>query len=179
MTSKKKFTVEEIKQLLGAPRLIRGESEQAYWKWWSAFMAAYDPESLLEWIRLDDYAKKTWEQQRLQRSNSALVENAMVKALQNLLSELESGRNFGLNLYQQKQTADNYFYGTEKERKDTIEQVEGWGITGELIMAEAMRLRADSLVMFDKLDSYRANARRATKGSGSQHAKAPQLFRLY
>jgi hypothetical protein len=34
------------------------------------------------------------------------------------------------------------------------------GVTGEQIMAEAMRSRADSLVMFDKLDSYRANAKR-------------------
>jgi hypothetical protein len=79
-------------ELLGAPRLIRGESEEAYLKWWDAFVAAYNPERLLEWFQLYDYATKTWEQQRLQRCNSVLVETAMVKALQNLLSHLEPGR---------------------------------------------------------------------------------------
>jgi hypothetical protein len=161
MTSKEKFTADEIKELLGPPRLIRGESEEAYWKWWSAFVAAYNPERLLEWFQLNDYATKTWEQQRLQRSNSVLVETAMVKALQNLLSHVESGRNLGLDALDREKITEDYFFGTEKVRKRMIEEVEGWGITRELIIAEAMRLRADSLVMFDKLDSYRANAKRA------------------
>ena len=161
MPSDRKFTADEIKELIGAPRLIRGESEEAYWKWWSAFVAAYNPASLLEWIQLNDYATKTWEQQRLQRSNSVVVEMAMVKALQNLLCHLESGRSLGLNALDREKISENYFFGTEKEKKRTVEEVEGWGVTGELIMAEAMRLRADSLVVFDKLDSYRAHAKRA------------------
>ena len=85
----------------------------------------------------------------------------MVKALQNLLSHVESGRNLGLNALDREKITEDYFFGTEKVGKRTIEAVEGWGITRELIIAEAMRLRADSLVMFDKLDSYRANAKRA------------------
>src|SRR5277367_488485 len=64
MKSKEKFTADEFKELLGPPRLIRGESEEAYWKWWSAFVAAYNPERSLEWFQLNHYATKTWEQQR-------------------------------------------------------------------------------------------------------------------
>jgi len=33
MPSNEKVTVEQIKALLGAPRLIKSESEEAYWKW--------------------------------------------------------------------------------------------------------------------------------------------------
>jgi hypothetical protein len=46
LNENQKMTADQIKALLGAPRLIRGESEEAYWKWWSAFVEQYKPESL-------------------------------------------------------------------------------------------------------------------------------------
>jgi hypothetical protein len=161
MTSDQKITLDQIKELLGSPRLVRGENEEAYWKWWDAFVAAYNPETLLEWVQLDDYAKKTWEQQRLQRYNSALLENATAKALENLLTNYKSGRNLGLAVFDREAVIAEYFSSSEKVRKRVIEQLDGWDITIELIMTEAMRLQADSLVVFDKLDSYRASAKRA------------------
>jgi hypothetical protein len=161
MTSDQKFTQDQIKELLGPPRLIQGESEEAYWKWWDAFVAAYKPERLDEWFQLHEFATKTWEQQRLRRYNSAIVENAMPKALDNLLNRVESGRNLGLDNLGREMIISEYFSESEKEGKSEVARVESWGITRELIMAEAMRLRADSLVVFDKLDSYRAHAKRA------------------
>jgi hypothetical protein len=156
----KKYTAEEIKQLLGPPPLISGENAEAYWNWWSTFVTFYDPESLIEWLQVNEYATKNWEQLRLQRYNSVIVETAMAKALQNLLTNVESGRNFGLNVLDRECLILEYFSASEKERKPAVQQVESWGISREMIMAEAMRLRADSSIMLDKLDNQRANAKR-------------------
>jgi hypothetical protein len=160
MPSDQKLTEQQIKGLLGPPPLIGGENVEAYWNWWSAFVKAYDPESLIEWLQVNEYATKNWEQLRLQRYNSVIVENAMAKALQNLLTNFESGRNFGLNAVDRECMILEYFSASEKERKPAVQQVESWGISREVIMAEAMRLRADTLVVLDKLDNQRANAKR-------------------
>jgi hypothetical protein len=39
-------------------------------------------------------------------------------------------------------------------------QLEIFGLTEDQILAEAMQLSADALVMFDRLDNYRTNAKR-------------------
>src|SRR5581483_8234087 len=103
---------------------------------------------------------KSWEQLRLQRYNSAVVQNAMGQALDRLLNYVESGRNFGLNCLDREQLVLSYFSANETVSNRAVEQVESWGISREMITAEAMRLRADSLIMFDKLDNQRANAKR-------------------
>ena len=78
-------TAEQIKDLLAAPRLVKGESEEAYWKWWSAFVEEYKPRSLSEWFEVNDLAHKQWEQDRLWRCNSAMIEGALFQALKNLV----------------------------------------------------------------------------------------------
>ena len=142
MSNEQKMTADQVKALLGTPRLIRGESEEAYWKWWSTLAEAYNPESFPDWLLLNDYATKSWEQRRLQRSNAILVEEAFMKALENLLWHDESGRNTGLGPAERYRVVEQYYYGNEKAKRFAAEEVQYWGITDDHIIAEAMRLRA-------------------------------------
>ena len=73
----RKITFEEIKEFLGTPPLTRGESEEAFWKWFSVFADDHQPESFSDWLEVHDYAVKQWEQNRLQRSHSALIEGVI------------------------------------------------------------------------------------------------------
>jgi hypothetical protein len=76
----RKITLDEMKEFLGAPPLIRGESEEAFWKWFTVFTDEHQPESFSDWLEVHDYAVKQWEKNRLQRFNSALIEGGAVSS---------------------------------------------------------------------------------------------------
>ena len=67
-------TAEQMKALFGPPPLVRGESEEQYWKWWEAFVEEHKPKTLSDWVEVNDLANKQWEQGRLRRCNPALIE---------------------------------------------------------------------------------------------------------
>src|SRR5271169_2145472 len=81
-------TAEQMKALFGPPPLVRGESEEQYWKWWDAFVEEHKPKRLSAWVAVNDLAIKQWEQNRLQRGSPALIEGAFVRALHDLLQAL-------------------------------------------------------------------------------------------
>lgn len=172
MTSKKKYTLEEIKQLVGTPRLIRGESEEAYWKWWSAFAGDYEPEGLQDWLDVNQLAVKHWEQERIQQSNSALVDASLIQALKKLLLPLISTKLHGYDLIHPHRIAHDYYFGSESERRDASVELEMYGITDDQILAEAMQMCAGPLAMFDKLDGYRTNAKRALQKELDRRSEA-------
>jgi hypothetical protein len=164
----KKISLDQIKDLLGAAPLVRGESEQEYWKWWSTFVEAYDPEALSDWLELNELARKHWEQNRLSRSNAALIDVILINALKNLLrpfqtasivmpSILDIGRLEGNAV----KTAHEYYSSDEEIRREAREKVASWGITDAQIVAEAMQLRGKEMVYFDRMDHYRTTAKRA------------------
>jgi hypothetical protein len=168
MNDDQKITADQIKALLGAPRLIRGESEEAYWQWWSAFVEQYKPDSLSDWLEVHDLAIKHWEQNRLRRCNSALVDGALIAALKNLLRPLHAVNVFnpiagGLDAIENNATkiAHEYYAGNDQERRRAREKVEAWGIGDDQIIAEAMQLRGNAMLLFDRMDNYRAGAKRA------------------
>jgi hypothetical protein len=161
MPTDRKYTAEEIKQLMSPPRMIRGETEEAYWKWWSAFVDSYQPERLSDWLDVNQLATKQWEQERIQRSNAALVDATMIEALKNLLRPLQSQMTHGLGILHPHKIAHDYYFGDEQERQEASAELEIHNITDDQILAEAMQICAGSLIMFDRLDGYRTNAKRA------------------
>jgi len=169
LNENQKITADQIKALLGAPRLIRGESEEAYWQWWSAFVEQYKPDSLSDWLEVNDLAIKHWEQNRLRRYNSALVDGALIAALKNLLRPLQAVNVFNptadspLDAIKNNATkiAHEYYAGNDQERRRAREKVEAWGIGDDQIIAEAMQLRGNAMLLFDRMDNYRAGAKRA------------------
>jgi hypothetical protein len=154
-----KFTADQIKALLGAPRLIRGENEADYWNWWAVFVEAYNPENLADWLEVNQLAVKHWEQERLQRCKSALIDGALFEALKNLVRPflnplIHEGLDYASRI------ARDYYLGDEKKKKQAREKVEEWGVTDDQILAEAMQLRGHAMVVFDRMDNYRTNSKR-------------------
>jgi len=156
----RKLTAEEFKTTFGAPPLIRGESEEAYWKWWNVFVEQYQPENLSDWLDVDQLAIDHWVQARVRRCNPALVEGVLFEALRNLL------RPFCLpavsDSIQTNAThiARDYYLGDDEDREEAREKVQTWGITDDQILAEAMQIRGQSMVLLDRLDNHRTNSKR-------------------
>lgn len=155
-----KFTADQIKALLGAPRLIKGESEADYWKWWTAFAEAYNPESFADWLEVNQLAVKHWEQERLQRCSSALIDGVLIEALRTLLRPF-CNPLVSEGIVYPSRIAHSYYRGDEAEREQAREEVESYGITEDQILAEAMKLRAPAMILFDRMDNYRASAKRS------------------
>lgn len=150
------MTAEQIKALLGAPCLIRGESEEAYWKWWSAFVEEHKPKTLSNWLEVNDLANKHWEQDRLRRCNSAILDGVMVSALRSLLTPFQT---ISFSAVKMTSVAQEY-YADDKDGRTARTKVAECGITDAHILAEAMLQRRDALLLLDRMDSHRSNSRR-------------------
>ncbi len=156
MPSNQKFTADQIKELVGTPRLIQGESEKAYWMWWEAFAEERKPECLSDWLDVNQLATKHWEQERLNRCNTALVDSALRPALTHLLRPFVSALSGGCITVPEKVARD--YYADDEEAR---EKVADCGITDDHILAEAVQMRGKELLLFDRMDNHRANAKRA------------------
>ena len=156
----RRITADQARALTGAPRLLRGESEEAYWKLWEAIAEEYEPEGISEWLDIHQYTIKHWEQDRLQRCNSALVENGLTSALRRLLLPFYVSHSMdGIP----ERIARKYYSQDDEERAEAEEVVRKCGITDEKIMAEAMQGRAKEIVLLDRMDNHRAGAKRNLK----------------
>jgi hypothetical protein len=166
MPSEEKFTAETIKTLLGKPRLMPGESEESYQQLWDAFVKEHQPETLDEWLDVDQLAMKQWEQGRLRQCNTALIESAMWEALKNLLVDLYAGAGSPAGMSSTNEPArlarDCYF-GNSDEKKRASAIIRALGINNEHVLAEALRMRAAGTISFDRMDHYRANSKRALR----------------
>jgi hypothetical protein len=155
----RKITLDEIQALLEKPPLIRGESEEDFWKWFSVFVDEHQPESFSDWLEVHDIAVKQWEKNRLQRSNSALIEAVMFQALRNLVKPfchplIAEGIEYATKI------AHDFYFGDDEEMERARDKLVGFRITEDQILAEAMQMRAKELVVFDRMDNYRTNAQR-------------------
>jgi hypothetical protein len=162
MSSNQKFTLEKIKALLGPPPLIKGESEEAYSNWWGVFVAEFEPESFSDWLDVHQLAKKHWEQERLNRCNTALLNNVLLSALTDLLTTFNSAKP-GSHIAIPSAVAHAYYAGDKRAMEEARKKVASCGVTDDHILAEALRQRAKELILFDRLDSNRANASRAIR----------------
>ena len=160
MSSNQKFTADQIKEMVGTPRLMQGESEKAYWMWWEAFAEERKPECLSDWLDVNQLAIKNWEQERLNRCNTALLDSALRTALRHLLIRFVSPLSGGL-ITVPETVARDYYGDDEEAREEAREEVAACGITDDHILAEAIQMRGKELLLFDRMDNHRANAKRA------------------
>jgi hypothetical protein len=157
MNNGRKITADQARALPGAPRFLRGESEESFWKLFEAIADEYKPEGVSEWLDIYQYAIKHWEQDRLQRCSSVLVENGLPSALRDLLRPFYNANM--VNGIPEK-IARNYYSNHEADRAEAEKQVRKCGITDEKIMAVAIEGRAKAIVLLDRMDNHRAGAKR-------------------
>ena len=131
---------------------MRGESVEEYWNWWTAFVEGYKPETMSDWLEVNELAHRHWEQRRLRRYGPSLVESALGPALTELLRRHHKGGP--------EKVSSDYFSQDPAAREGASETHRKYGITDDQILAEAMQKRGDALVVLDKMDNYRATATR-------------------
>jgi cell wall-associated NlpC family hydrolase len=167
MFTNQELTVDQVKALLGPPPLMLAESEEEYWKWWTALVEPDKPKSFLAWLEVNELAYKEWEQKRLRRYRPALVKRALISALSSLLLGLYDG--IGSKL------ARDYFGNDATEQRKAREIVASYGITEEQIVAEAMVKRGAEMLILDRMDSNRASASRPLRKAIDRRAETGRI----
>jgi hypothetical protein len=165
------MTEDQFKSLVAAPPIIRGESEEAYWKWWKAFVAEHRPNSLSDWLDVNQLAIKSWEQERVNRCNTALVDNALRRALTHLLMPFNR-MVAGGHIASPESVAHAYYSTDDEAREEARVKLAICGITDDQILAEAMQTRAKEMILLDRIDSSRSNAKRAIRKELDRRAEA-------
>jgi hypothetical protein len=149
--------ISQMRVLFGKPPLIKGESEEDYWKFWDAFVEDIKPKRWPDWIVVNDLAHKYWEQLRLRRYSPALIEGACVEALAHLLMPFFQDGTIAPCI------ARDYYAGDATGKKEAVRSLEKYGITSDQIFALAMQMRGSGLLMLDRMDGNRENACRALR----------------
>jgi hypothetical protein len=148
--------IDQIKPLIGPPPLVMGESEQEYWLFCSEFIKAWKVKTIPDAIEVYELAQKYWEQNRLRKCSSALVKSARPKALGVILARVPG-------LSDTEALAQAYFDTSSKDHEKARGILTKCGITEHQIVAEAMEKRSEGLLLFDRMESYRASASRSLR----------------
>ena len=141
------LTVDQAKALLGAPPLMLGESEEEYWKWWTACVEPDRPKKFLDWVEVDELAHNKWEQKRLRLFRAAIPKRALVLALELLLFRLDGNP---------RKVAEDYFGNDPTAQRKARENVANCNITEDQIVTEAIINRGDGMLLLDRMESNRA-----------------------
>jgi hypothetical protein len=165
ISANQELTVDQAKAPLGPPPLMLGESEEEYWKWWTAFVEPDKPKRFFAWLELNELAHKEWEQKRLRHCRSALVKRVMISALYSILLSFHDG---GV----QFATARDYFGNDERKQREARNIVASYGITDEQIVAEAMAKRGGEMLVLDRMDNNRAGASRQLRRAIERRAES-------
>src|SRR5664280_340023 len=159
--------ISQMRVLFGKPPLIKGESEEDYWKLWEAFVEDIKPKRWPDWIVVNDLAHKYWEQLRLRRYSTALIEGACIEALEVLLraflKQAAEAKGASIDNEISKDIARFYYVGLDGAKQRAYLYVAECGITADQIFALAMQMRGSGLLMLDRMDGNRENACRALR----------------
>jgi hypothetical protein len=154
-TKRERLTIEEpFEDLLGKPALLKSEDSRDYAKLHAAFEREIDPKNIFDKIRVQDLTDKFWEEQRLKRSQAALIDSALVQSLAMLFAP-----HYGENLAGALETAQNYYSGVPEKVRRAEKLLVQLGIGSEQIEANAMHIRSLGLQMLDRMITNRETVR--------------------
>jgi hypothetical protein len=156
MPKQEEIDLEQIKALIGPAPLMIGESEQDYWQWCSVLLESHKPKTKADALEVYELAHKQWEQKRLRNCSPALVKGALVRGLAAQLAWIPG-------LSDPDEIAKSYFDGSSAGHEEARGIVTKYGITKDQIVAEAMQKRGEGLLLFDRMESHRADACRSLR----------------
>ena len=152
-TEKNPERADQLDNLLGPPPLLEGEDRTRYLRLRAAVESEYKPQSLFDWISVRDTTDKLWEEQRLKRAASALINGGLHKALVYYLTDT-------CELISVEDYASDFFNGDLKEKKEVIGILAQHGITMTELLAKAAQIEAAGLQLFDRMVTTRETSRR-------------------
>ena len=146
---------DQFENLFGQPPLLEGEDKERYLRLRVAVVRDLKPESIFDWINVQDQVDKVWEEQRYKRAAAALINGGLLKALEYYLKAISESP-----FEESSQLAVKYFSTSAKERKEVISLLAQHGITLAELHAKATQLEGAGVQMFDRMVAVRENGRR-------------------
>jgi hypothetical protein len=157
---------DQLESLFGAPPLLEGEDPELYSRLRSAVIDDHKPQTLADWIYVNDLVIKLWEEQRFRRASTALIRSGMQKAVEYFL------KNICLALLDvPEQMALKYFSTDPKEREEITSLLAQHGITASEIQAKAAQLESGGVLMFDRMIAARESGRRLLRKEAEHYAR--------
>jgi hypothetical protein len=157
---------DQLESLFGEPPLLEGEDPGLYSRLRSAVIDDHKPETLVDWIYVNDLVIKLWEEQRYRRASTALIRSGMLKAVEYFLKDI------CLALVDEpEQVALKYFSTNPKERKEVTSLLAQHGITASELQAKAAQLEGPGVLMFDRMIAARESGRRLLRKEAEHYAR--------
>lgn len=146
------------------PVLLSGEDPSLYWNMVCAAIDEHRPETLLDWIALNDLVTKLWEERAFRRASNAIIRGGQRRAVQQFMTEILPGEHGVERLKKMDDTADHranrYFSEIKKDNEEIRSQLAKYGITEAELLARSAQNNSDAILMFEGILSSRERSRR-------------------
>ncbi|MDH2354990.1 hypothetical protein QCM80_30630 [Bradyrhizobium sp. SSUT112] len=143
------------------PVLLKGEDPKLYWNMVSATIDEHRPQSLLDWIELNDLATKLWEERVLRRATNAIIRGGQRRAVEQFLTEIRPGEDGLMSTANKAERRANKYFSASKNESDEIRsQLAEYGITEAELLARSAQNNSDAILMFEGMVSSRERSRR-------------------
>src|SRR3954453_22414321 len=145
-----------LADLLGAPAILPGESENRYAALQAEVGRTIKPQNIFDWLRVRTITDAVWEEMRYKGLESKLIEGSKVNALAVLLTP-----HCGFYQKRAAELAADYYSPDPKRSEPAVRRVAWFGITQEMINAKAASIEGANLVLLDRLIGNRQNCNRS------------------
>jgi hypothetical protein len=142
--------------LLGKPPLLKGEDQHVYNILRSTVETMIKPKTIRDHMDVRDITDKIWEGHRYKRYSAKLLENNRINALAVILTPYCDYDADSATTH-----ARNYFGANAEKRKLAARLLKIWGITDDMIYAQALAHTGSKLLINDRLVANRETSRRA------------------
>jgi hypothetical protein len=149
----------ELEGLFGEPSLLDGEDPNLYWGLLAAMIKDRKPQGFPDWIYVYDTVDKFWEEGRLKRASTGLMQGEMFSALMYFLSPIHADGHLKKPGAAEK-LAFEFFSDNPKERQEVIALLARYGITLPTLHAKAAQQKSDAIQMFEAMRARRGKERR-------------------
>lgn len=169
---------EALRGLIENLPLLEGENPDHFLSLLQSVVEDQNPKGIIEWLNSVDMAMKYWEELRLRRASTALIQGGMFKAVNFFLNQISvpdpNPMNFLSPQVFNETLALKYFSKNPEEKKKVVAELAQHGITVSELQALAAELQAKPLQMFERMITARENGRRQLREEAAQHQRNRQ-----
>ena len=144
-------------KFLGESPLVQGESKEDYFALLKVVRDYMRPVILFDHIRVRELADDIWEEKRYKNYQSNLIDSGFHEAFLKTLTRIHQNDE-----WQARKDADRWFRGTPEERGAIADLLKQFGVSIDMLHAEAMALNAGKLAVLERLIGNRKSSRAKT-----------------
>jgi hypothetical protein len=132
--------------------LLRSESVEEYFDIRERLTSEIKPQGIIEELYIEDMAGVVFDIRRLQRCKIGIINSALLEALTNLLKQLLPEPDYGFSEHEKEIDALARDWFVKKSAKQEVLKIlQAFGLDETAIEAEAMRIKAGELELFDRM----------------------------